>query len=270
MRPGRFTILILIAAVGCRDDAAGPDQNVPIREIHYDLKTGELEGEKNFEFNEKRQLVREAYTEAKRPQYGNETIYEYDNLGNLVKVKARPLGAPRFNVTEYTYDNGRIITKVDYYGDGQDYSREQLYYNGDDLADSSVYVSWDGLPLPDRQKTIYTYDNEGHLTFKTIIYSDGGRQEIDYTYNNGKLVSTCYRYGSGTNFSGCELNEYDRDGHLSKIITSEGSRSRITEERFYSAGVLVEKLLYYYSTPYSWEEYGWALSEGGKRIKYKY
>lgn len=265
MKGGSIAIWLLLILFACTDSAIGPNQIIPLREIHFDLTTGEKIGEKNFEFNEKSLLVRETFTDPKHPGSGRETLNEYDEKGNLVKVKSKPFSAGHSNIIEYTYINDRKMTEVVSYDGAPGYERTEFYYNGSNLADSSrLIISDDGWQVQYWRKSIYTYDNAGHMTVNVNTDVAGVDQRIDFTYDADNLVSTCYRYPA---FDGeCILNEYDRNGHLTKVTSVRGSVRRLTEERFYSVGVLVEKRLYFDGS--SWGDPGLGIS--GTRIIYEY
>lgn len=127
---------------------------------------------------------------------GNETKYEYDRLGRLVK-ESDPLG----NVISYSYDSkGNLTLKTDATGATTSYSYDSL---GRLLKKS----------YPDNTTETFSYDAKGN-----ILTATNANTSYSFTYNtSGKVASVADSSGRIVSYS------YDSLGNKTKLIYPEGS-----------------------------------------------
>jgi hypothetical protein len=249
MKTGLSLSCLALVLLSCAYEGIAPTRTLPLREIHYDYETGEKVGEKTFVYNASGNLLRKSFVSLVNPSANYEVYNEYDGDGNL--LKERRGNVDLFHVTEYTYANGTKLTETQSLEGLYPISRMEYYYSGSNTADSSRVFSYSTIDEEYRYSfsSVYSYDEKGRVKTQFVTYHRGGYTgRTEYTYDGKNLISTCdITPGSnGEEFANCMMNEYDRNGQLTKVLVTAGDFSQLQEEYFYKDGMLDEKKLYTY------------------------
>jgi YD repeat-containing protein len=133
------------------------------------------------------------------------TDYTYDSNGNKTATTATTFDAneKETSTVKTTYDakSGHVLTEDGKTSDGYTYNKE---YKKDS------HGNWVGTGS-DSFSQSYTYDDNGNTTQYKVVDFDGTvKEERNYTYEDGKLVSSDYAYSSGD--SGSSTTTYNPDG----------------------------------------------------------
>lgn len=141
------------------------------------------------------------------------TVYDYENLTELIATKSYSTDGDLLFNTEYIYDNQRNLTEINKYRKGRLFEKEKRVYINSSIYESSIYTSKGELSsckrveldalgriLKETDETrtaIMAYGNDGKLLKETIITNlntgngiAGSKQETTYNYNeHGDLYS---------------------------------------------------------------------------------
>ena len=200
---------------------------------------GDISEEEHREYDERGLLIRRYFKEIRFYSTKKETIYSYDNRGNLIReryfdsdgnaVADRDSGVSEYR---YEYDLRNRQTAEEYYGvDGLrccnrlKVSRVETSYDSRDFPTSISYFGIDGNPCLRRGcvRLDMTRDSNGHIT-RIRHWSRGTKieSEIQYEYdaNGNVLVRRFYdEFSSPATMTGsgisCLVNQYDK--HNEKI-----------------------------------------------------
>lgn len=243
---------MLFVLVSCTYEGIAPIKNAPVREIYYDFEAGEKTGEKTFSYDANGNLIRESFTDLNSPLSNFDVFYEYDGNGNLIKERQTYPGLAL--IKEYAWSGKRIVTETTRREGANPLGHVEYFYSANDMPDSVrrwTYSTTDGKFLY-ANTSIYLY-SENKLLKTEIVTSHRhiASSRVEYTYDGQNLVSTCDVIPgyNGGEFLNCTVQEYDRNGQLTKILlqTSDGF-SELKEEFFYESGMLYEKRIYTYRT----------------------
>lgn len=183
-------------------------------------------------------------------------VYEYDANGNCTKrTETRSFGDTTYTeTTTSTYDeNSRVISET-YENDNGTYTTEATYNdqglliksvttNADNPEDVTVYENTydeqgrviksvsSGLETYSNYVQEYTYDSEGHASYKRINYDDEGNELIT-EYNADNIPIQGYEYNNGTLVTFASEIQYDDKGNLASITYkySDGTSATCTNE----------------------------------------
>ncbi|MBU1087978.1 MAG: hypothetical protein KKD05_10760 [Candidatus Omnitrophica bacterium] len=198
-----------------------------------------------FYYDELNNLTR---TVAPSP-FNYETLFEYDNNGNLFRLKRQAdANAAEWQVIEYEYNSKDKLTAIKQYKDDTDYLLTTYVYDKNDnrteVIDSQgnhtfyIYESKDNLiQVIDAEDNLtnYSYDSNGNLilikdakgnattyTYDMfdriikILYPDGGSEQFFYD-KNSNVINKIFR-------NACYINyEYDPLNRLTKKIYADSS-----------------------------------------------
>ncbi|AFY54222.1 RHS repeat-associated core domain protein [Rivularia sp. PCC 7116] len=162
------------------------------------------------------------FVETVKDQLGNETVFEYDNRGNVIN-QIDALGG----LTERTYDeNNNVLTETDPLGNTTTfiYDNRGNVLTETDALGSVTRFTYDSfgnvLTATDSQgnTTSNTYDRNGNLT--SISGQANGTTNLNYDAS-GNLTS----FGDA---NGTTTFEYDASGNVTRQIDTEGNETTFT------------------------------------------
>lgn len=179
--------------------------------------------EKRFVYNIHGNVIKEIDNE------GNETLYKYDLLGNLVEKRV-PVEADKYNVTYFIYDdNGNKV--IERQGiDLVDKEEKCTRYN-------EINFSYDCenrlVKLEDKNgaKIVYKYDCLNNKTFESFKINEKTTKYISYVYDKvGNLIEKKEEIKGefispekkGKTIWAITQYSYDGNGNITKIVTPKG------------------------------------------------
>lgn len=236
----KYLIIIILSSLSCINIYS---QNLNNDSVINDLKNDELRGKvksvifKVFNFDEiyKGNLEKfnyyfynedERYTEIfeylSDSSLLSREIFKYDKKGNLIEKKEFGYNDSIKNKSIYTYNQNGLLTEEDFY-----WVDIFKYYNGDTTQEFQ-----NNSKLELRYKTIYKYDDKGHLLEEIVNNSDSSLYyKHKYKYDDkGRLIEdilkykTVYKYDN--NGDTIEYLYYDLDGSLYRKEICEYNKKR--------------------------------------------
>lgn len=150
------------------------------------------------------------------------TVYEYDVLGNLVRV-TDPVG----NESRYTYDSlGRKVRSVDPDNGTWTYAFD---------ANGKPVSELDAL----NQRTVYTYDALGRMTQRTSRFGTPTAMSVSWSYDQPRTgFFNIGRKTTTTDSSGTRQDDYDAVGHLVQSTRTIDGTAYSFQHRYDAGGFL--------------------------------
>lgn len=165
----------------------------------------------------------------------NETLYDYDSLGNLVEIDREILPDLTFSYDEDTYIG--VPTAMTIPGAGG--NRQITYtYDARNRLLSITYPAAD--TQSDSFSVHYTYQSKGDVTSKTLKYDGVAYHTTNYTYNEAAFLTHVKNTLSTTDDTVTEYT-YDDMGNLTEIEDPLGRKIQYA----YDDNYRLNKITYY-------------------------
>ena len=135
------------------------------------------------------------------------TIYEYDTLGNLIRITEKEKGEKSYILTNRIYENNTLIKEYD------DHSYVLYTYKEGKLIEIESYYTGIGIDYIIDRKVITKYNEKGQIIEKLEYQGNILEQETNYFYDeNGKEIKgTSYKKGQEKY---TWENKYSPEGYL--------------------------------------------------------
>lgn len=201
--------------------------------------------------------------------------YEYDDEGNLIKLKEDPKYHSENNVfsilwVEYEYnDEGNMVKETSYRENGD--IAEYYGYEYDEGGHLSKIIHYSGSyeTITFKYEYEYEYDTKGNVTKKICHMSNNISEWHEYEYDEaGNVIKdACYRSDDGVGSGEREEYEYNKLGNKKKEIcyNSYGEPRVSFEYKYNKSGNLKKRINYFDGDMIGWEKYEY--DELGNKIK---
>ncbi len=159
----------------------------------------------------------------------------YDVRGNKTEVT----GSISVGKTIYIYDaQGNKTEEVLYSSDGSLSSKIVHTYDAQGKRTETVSSASGRFRRPSLNKTLYTYDGQGHLSRQIFCDAAGCMDQASYSYDpQGNLIEEVYYYPGG----GIKL-------HLEHAYDGQGQRTETTSEDAHGSALGIDKVVTTYDT----------------------
>ena len=201
-----------------------------ISSVSYNAN-GEITATAENEYNEFGELTRNRII--KTDGTVQETIYEYDSNGNLIKTGTTDENGEISFWWEYDYDsNGRLARDRACNSNGMNEVRYRYEYDENGNPSKKTYIESDG---EESSWYIYECDSKGNIIKSSYYFVLSGLSEWEETEydENDNIIKRTYFYNSGLNFYGNEY-EYDEEGNVIKNSEFSEKGDRGTTKTEYS------------------------------------
>ncbi len=202
-----------------------------ISSVSYDTN-GEITASVENEYNEFGELTRHRVFKADGTV--QETFYEYDSNGNLIKTGTSDENGEFSFWWEYDYDsNGRPARDRACNSNGMNEVRYRYEYDENGNPAKKTYVESDG---EESSWYIYECDSKGNIIKSSYYFVLSGLSDWEETEydENDNIIKKTYFYNSGLNFYGNEY-EYDEEGNVirNSEFSEKGDRGSTKTEYSY-------------------------------------
>ena len=156
----------------------------------------------------------------KNPKKHSTTIYEYDTLGNLIRITEKEKGEKPYILTNRIYENNTLIKEYD------DHSYLLYTYKEGKLIETESYYTGIGIEYIINSKIITKYNEKGKIIKKLEYQGNILEQETNYFYDENRKEIKGILYKEGKEKSRWE-NKYSPEGYLiEKALKKEKGNSK--------------------------------------------
>jgi len=232
--------IFVVLLIGCQYNDMYPATDLPVREIQTDFSTNVQIGIKTYTYDG-RNLTRELFEANPERAQSFEVVYEYDAHGNLIRQSDRYLPNEVFgHVFEWSYRDGLKTSQRQYYQDRPS-DEQRFFYTGTRLDSIQQFNYNDATQKFDfyTNTTRYSYNDAGQLVQKADYL------KTIYTYDDqGHLLTECQQWVDDLVCPA--IYEYDDLGRKVKWKSKLWQGEANEEEYFYEGNRLAEKRVWDY------------------------
>jgi len=295
MKPRLLILFLLVFSFACRKDKCEPEAEKPFADL-----PPAKDPTKSEKYRLKTRLI---YANSSRPNPYTIVRYEYDVSGNLAKessfdfpdvlsqyityehqdgdLKKKSIYVRQLDVlipggvSNYEYQNNKIIEREDLRGDGSlvraqryEYARNRLVntYTADENRNyyHQLKYTYDSMGRVMKEENFtsnllssnysFTYDDQSRISKKTLLTgSNQVLSYIEYVYEgNGKLPVKESQFDENGNLINILRRINNQDDYPTEVILEDEKGANTLEKNVYADGVIIDKKRF--SAPWNFAE----------------